>query len=798
MACDIASSEACSAPVAIAPRVTSSRRAVEIITGLLCAILLPAVLPRMPESELHADFNAHLAHFFRSHLQHGVDIVFTYGPYGFLGEPRYHKYTWLLAQAINGAAAMLIFVAMAYIARLYIQRNILAALWLVVAGFLVTGIYYYPSWATWSQLPFLYLFLWLLPGRTPTPGRDRLQFAIVVALGLGVLIKFSIGVPAALVVLGCAAHDLLRHRRFPWLALVFAASLVFFWVLAKQHVANLPMFFLNSWRMSEGFNEMAMTGPVKERWLTVMLIVVLIWALLWLCRREWTQSVTAGLVTLLLCLIQFRLAFARHDDGHVMFAVLTLLAAAWLLLPPLLVDGRDGKIGAAIVTTAILVWSFSLPHLVPVAYDKAHILHVQRVRDVIDVAARYDQWRSFAQLHRDLIKTAAQLPALPGTVDTYPCGQQEVLVAGLQFKPRPVFQSYATYTPELLEINAAHLRGPDAPDFLLWRMNPIDGRYGQQEESLSWPEVLSRYEPSDYAAPHLHILQRRAQPQPLVMQPISTARHRTGEWIDVPEATAGPIWAKINLDKLLSEKVRGTFYQTHRYTLELREAQTGAIRKYRYMRSSGEAGFVLSPQLETANFVDLYYDQGLQALQAGAVEAFRLVPQSGSQREFSVSYSRLEYRRVWAKNFDAFNRGVAPQVVNLHDATAIRPHNGEKVRPVESGLEVTTAGYDAMLLVEMPKSDRPRVVQVEMTAPVASTLNLYWLDGKLPAYNANLVAVTRSFAGRRSYFVALPANAQGPLRLDPGSTPGTYFLHRVEFREVPPSVTAPAVGPATR
>ncbi len=63
------------------------------------------------------------------------------------------------------------------------------------------------------------------------------------------------------------------------------------------------------------------------------------------------------------------------------------------------------------------------------------------------------------------------------TIDTYPWNTQLLLENKLNFTPRPVFQSYCVFTPELEESNYEYYISTKAPKFVLYDFGSIDNRY---------------------------------------------------------------------------------------------------------------------------------------------------------------------------------------------------------------------------------------------------------------------------------------------------------------------------------
>ncbi len=81
------------------------------------------------------------------------------------------------------------------------------------------------------------------------------------------------------------------------------------------------------------------------------------------------------------------------------------------------------------------------------------------------------------------------------TIDVISKEQGVLLVNGLNWKPRPVFQSYGAYTPFLASANAEFFRRDDAPEYLLVKIQPIGNRLPASEDGPALLEILRRYRP---------------------------------------------------------------------------------------------------------------------------------------------------------------------------------------------------------------------------------------------------------------------------------------------------------------
>src|SRR5205085_1685863 len=74
-------------------------------------------------------------------------------------------------------------------------------------------------------------------------------------------------------------------------------------------------------------------------------------------------------------------------------------------------------------------------------------------------------------------------------VDLFSYSQGVLLLNDLNYRPRPIFQSYSAYTSYLAAVNAHHYRGGAAPEFVLLNLQPIDHRPATAEDGPALLEV---------------------------------------------------------------------------------------------------------------------------------------------------------------------------------------------------------------------------------------------------------------------------------------------------------------------
>ncbi len=550
----------------------------------------------------------HLA--FLEKLQFGRDIVFTYGPWAFL-YGGYHPRTHRLDVAIWIILALVFWWAAWRIARSLTGNLLVSWLWLIAFA-AVAGVEIISNID--ARLSAWMLLLWLLYFFVEDRPLSPVQAAVVVTLALVGLIKFSLLVPAAAVVLVIAADTALRRRRFPWILPLFAASLLGFWMAAGQTLGSLGPFLRRSGMLAGGFGAaMGIGAPTEARDIACWILASLALCLLagWVAwkRTRWFSAFPVAALAVM-DFVAFKYGYVRHDV-HELAATLELaqLALAGLaLVPALRGENRRGAALAGGLTAAFVAAfagvTFARQDRGGLAGEIAGSFAPKNLgvagRAILAPAYLNDEYESY----RAALRAGFPLPRLAGPTDIYPWDVGSLLANGLSYRPRPVLQSYAAYTPELAELNAAFLRGPRAPDHIIFSLATTDGRFPALDDGRSWPELLTRYDIREVELPFL-VLGRAASARTWRLAPLADLTARFGEPVPIPPAAAGPVWARIGIDPTPRGRLVSLFYKPPELLLGARLAD-GTVTSWRLIPGMAAGGFLLSPVVEnTGDFAAL-------------------------------------------------------------------------------------------------------------------------------------------------------------------------------------------------
>lgn len=484
----------------------------------------------------------HLA--FHDGLDYGSDVVFTYGPLGFL-RPQVAVYPWALRLSFAWLTLMQLALAGAL---LWTFRAGLRSWWLAAPCALAVAIIQNEG----PVVIGLIFAVALIAGRVrDVRAATALSALLGVATGLELLGKLNAGVVLlGLALVTAATASLHRARIARTLALTVPTSAAAAWLITGQAVGDLPDYVTGALAVSSGYaNGMILVWPGKGWHLAVALGLGLVGAViayrsgLRLPRRARVGLVLAWLGFFFLA---FKSGFVRHGPGHTGLFAATIVggyaAFAWAMR------------SRAWLALAALPLAFYLAVGFAEARSQLRIdLRTRAFGHELATVSDGSATNREIEAGRAAIRTATALPPeilalLTGhTVSVEPWETSIVYGYRLRWNPLPVFQSYAAYTRTLDERNAEALAGGAGPERILRMPQAVlDGRNQAWDPPAAARAMLCHYRPIGVMGAW-QVLERGANRCGTARE-VASVETRLGEAVTVP--AAGP-------DELLYVDVEG-------------------------------------------------------------------------------------------------------------------------------------------------------------------------------------------------------------------------------------------------
>ncbi len=634
-------------------RLNSSARGMRaLVAGAILVfafLLFPPWHPAAMTEGLDPSFRYALNELYARGAQFGTEVIYQYGPYGFLLSDEYHPHTY----------------SQLLLARVFFAL-VLVGLTLALASRFLTHVWAWGPWScvligalAWYDMPYMLLPHLALLVDIYGEGKRRLVLLALAtpAMALASLIKFAY-LLMAVAVLGVAVVaglvDFWRDRPQTGLARAqhllrscvwpagYVFSLVGFWQLADQHLANLLPFLRASWHLASTYGVChAMSGPPWE-----LAWFVLLGGSFWLLataaelrRRGWA-GVPVVLALALYFFMSGKHGFVRHDPPHAVIGAFYASCGVWLYgLVVIAADWRANRRASAsqlrpLAVLGVMFATLGYASLLLTTYrwpagswaiyfqQRAASLPSQ-LRGVRAWLANPDWFAGSAQDAMARLRQQYPLPELAGTVDLYPFNLSILFAQGFKYQPRPLLQSFQACDPWLAEKNAAAIEWPHGPDHILFEIWPIDGHLAATEDSLSWPHLLAGYQPQQQAGALL-VLARAAQPARIERRLLRAQKVAWNTWLPLEPSADGLLWAEIDLQRSPAGSLLALLFREPRIYISVQLA-SGKERIFRLFPQIGRTGFLLSPIVETVDeFARLYAQGPLAELRDQQVVACRI------------------------------------------------------------------------------------------------------------------------------------------------------------------------------
>ena len=473
-------------------------------------------------------------------------------------------------------------------------------------------------------------------------------FLLFIRPGAGVL---ALATSAALLLFGWPAG-----RRWLWSAAYLSATGLVTTVLLVSFlrfgsIESLATWLRLSGELMRGFDvAMSVQGPREQS----IFALVAAGAFLAPAIRATSQHARLCLAFSPAVFLCFKHTFVRQDVEHVFsifFGFLLLLAASIYLF----LDRARERWTAAVVMACVALLGaglqvregrFSTHQLSEVFSGQTGF------RKLNDTLALRQQLAAFDRLSAQSLAEDALPPRWleltgreSGSVMPFPSEISWCPANHLRCRLYPPLQAYSAYTGILDEWGASIFETIRAPDFVVAELVSIDGRNGWFDVPLTWRSLLAHYRLVDSEDGGRLLLGKRAKPVASRLVSLSRTRERVGQWIPLPSveraligaAPATRTWLigapRLKLTALGSW--RKVLYKIKSVQLEVRYAG-GESARWRFAPSTAERGLLLSavPRSDR-DLADFFSGRAIQP-----VTHFRIVgPGTDSfQQEFELDW----------------------------------------------------------------------------------------------------------------------------------------------------------------
>jgi hypothetical protein len=592
-----------------------------LIAILVLLIYLPLSVA-LPSDGLDPSWHLAISYGLSNGYQFGKDIVFTYGPFGAL----FSRGSW---------PGLFYFT--------FIYWLVLISVFLVTNEKLLGGksfekrlIVIAPLLLILSTDAFVfYIFFSIAYSAKKISSSLYSSILVFIALGILALSKFTFAVTAVFALIPLTVVSLFDNvgwrRHSAWIG--FILTILLGWMVAKQDLTNIPAYVLRSLEVARGYSSgMSIPGPINELLIGFFLLLFLT---IYLIKENFIkikstdlkkQSIFYVIQTLSLLFISwvaFKQGYVRHD-GHV-FAFIAFIGVVILTIFFQNHNQKKLSIGWG---ELLFLFAWIMLFMSALNGQNWYMSFLENSRNQLVAGKEF-----ISQEKRDivfknalnLISVNYPLPVVSGTTDIISWDISRVLANNLNWKPRPVIQSYSAYTPSLATLNADHVSSKEtAAENYFVNVKAIDGHIPLQDDPLVWPELIINYDIKSVGQ-SVHMI-RRKDPKNYFSKDYQL-KEQDGFWLlpnndhyDFATLSAAPNQSFFN-------HIKSFLLKPSIVLIELKLAD-GSVRDARYVTSLIDTPFIVSPLVEAESdfaLLNCFCD----ALRNKRVVAFRFKDSNG-------------------------------------------------------------------------------------------------------------------------------------------------------------------------
>ncbi|HNX44662.1 MAG TPA: hypothetical protein PLJ84_05885 [Bacteroidales bacterium] len=312
----------------------------------------------------------------------------------------------------------------------------------------------------------------------------------------------------------------------------------------------------------------------------------------------------------------WRYGIARQDYLHVgtWFLFVVMIAAIFVFLV-----NRKKLVSCIILAAGLVLFYLNSRNAY---YYESYPFSVKGITFLNKAVFNYDKLADSCRVVSDTAIRHNRLDALTrediggASVDVYPWDYSFIPANGLNWQPRPVLQSYASYVPGLDRLNELHFRSEKAPAFLIWEldkttndlfdgdMESIDGRYLLNDEPHTLIALMERYDFAGIrkAERPVMLLKKRQTPAKArirIDKPEQTGWER---WLDIPGMKGDLLLARIGMHRSLAGDFRSYIYKDQPYYVYY-QLDNGEVRFYRMVPANAADGIWINPLIMNPGMV---------------------------------------------------------------------------------------------------------------------------------------------------------------------------------------------------
>ncbi|MBX7204593.1 MAG: hypothetical protein K1X81_04165 [Bacteroidia bacterium] len=423
----------------------------------------------------------------------GKDIVYTYGPLGFLATRIGYHIPSILLILFDAFLMTNFFIVFNEV--LNKSKDKFLAVLFIICNILLIRIHTHVG-VVWIIL--FFNCYWL------NKAAEKFSFNIYLYLSFLITASFYLKLNTGLIgiilyIMLLLFLNFLREITFKQTLSVLFLPFVFILAVSFPLHVDLPGYLSGAGEHIKGYQAIMGLNCDVSGWNDGMsiifggVILLLIYYSIFLVKQKKYSGLLYISVSAIYIFVLRKQAVIRSDEQHMMeffaYAPLVLLIQNRPFTSPHL-QTRHLKISLLIALGCLLLKSSRI------SISEVMLSIVRTPKNYINSFRHRNSIDYFGQANKRHIPERVLKAINRNTVDIFPWDIQYLLQNRLNYQPRPVFQSFSAYTPYLQNLNLEFYR-KHPPEFIIYDYDAIDSRYPFNDECLLNLFIIKNYEITD-------------------------------------------------------------------------------------------------------------------------------------------------------------------------------------------------------------------------------------------------------------------------------------------------------------
>ncbi len=541
------------------------------------------------ETGLDPSYAFGLNYIFAHGIPFGTEIIYTYGPLGFLYFPQDIQHNLLLG---------IVLVSLLRFAFIYC--------FLLLGSKLNKGLWWLHSTMALFICCFVYLDFVLVSTATIAVFLhffERKNFWLVLAVCISIIalfIKSSFGLLCASILFSYSIYDFVKQRKIETIVVLLLSALTaifLLWMLIYRTFDGLGLYLYGTWQLSAG-NSSAMIIEVNNNWWLLSAFALLFFLVPFIANDK-----TINLLyfcSFLALYAAWKYAFSREENYHLKFFFDYLIVFAILLV---LLSKSFQPRATAILLLSILLFYQSMKATGNYNVDES--ISFSGPRNFSRILFSWDKFtaeanqKSNQNLQKKILPKVILDKVGQQSIDFFPWELTYAAANSFNWKPRPNMQSGA-YTPWLDKNNANFISSKNGAQFILWELDKpnggvdcFDSRHFYNDEPFTIFAIFNKYKLC-YADSSYALFERRTQNRFSLIVEGTPFKAPLNKWIKLPSDSSAIVRAEVDIKNTWQGNLRKALFKDIIYFIDY-QLLDGSNFTYRIVRDNAANGLWVNP-----------------------------------------------------------------------------------------------------------------------------------------------------------------------------------------------------------